>query len=168
MSRMFSFCLDGSALAKRYVPENGSALVDFVLDNVAEHRLYFLNVGLAEVVSVLVRKKNAGALTAADFSQALLDLDREIVRSPGKHLLAFDSPLAIDALPLIVKHSVNATDALVLRVALDVAQDLRSRGDDFVLVASDQRLLRAAQAEGLATFNPETQDQAALTALVGP
>jgi hypothetical protein len=36
------------------------------------------------------------------------------------------------------------------------------------LVASDQRLLRAAQAEGLPTFDPETQDQAALGALTGP
>jgi hypothetical protein len=35
------------------VPEQGSALVDFVLDGVAEHRLYVLNVGLAEVVSVV-------------------------------------------------------------------------------------------------------------------
>jgi hypothetical protein len=33
-------------------------------------------------------------------------------------------------------------------------------------VASDQRLLRAAAAEGLATFNPETQSQAELDALI--
>jgi hypothetical protein len=37
-----------------------------------------------------------------------------------------------------------------------------------VLVASDQRLLRAAQAQGLNTFNPETQDRAALAPLLGP
>jgi hypothetical protein len=36
---MTSFCLDGSALAKRYVPETGSVLVDFILDNVPEPRL---------------------------------------------------------------------------------------------------------------------------------
>jgi predicted nucleic acid-binding protein len=104
-----SFCLDGIALAKRYVPESGSALVDFVLDQVAEHRIYIL----------------------------------------------------------IVRHAINATDAIVLRVALDIAQYLRSGGDDLVLVASDLRLLRAAQAEGLLTFNPESKDQAALAVLVG-
>ena len=60
---MMSFCLDGSALAKRYVPEAGSVLMDFILDNVSEDRLYLLNIGFAEVVSVLVRKKNAGAIT---------------------------------------------------------------------------------------------------------
>jgi hypothetical protein len=52
--------------------------------------------------------------------------------------------------------------------ALGLAQYLRNRGDDLVLVASDLRLLVAAQAEGLFTFNPETQGQAALATLVGP
>ncbi len=165
---MVSFFLDGSALAKRYVPENGSALMDFVLDHVAEPRLYILNVGYAEVASVLVRKKNIGTLSAARFSQALLDLEREVVRSLGKHLLSFDNSVAAEAIALIVGHSVNSTDAIALRVALDVAQHLRSQGDDLVLVASDQRLLRAAQAEGLVTFDPESLDQAALAALMGP
>lgn len=56
----------------------------------------------------------------------------------------------------------------MLRVALDVAHPLRNQRDDLVLVASDQRLLRAARAEGLVTFNPETQDQAALATLLNP
>jgi hypothetical protein len=63
---------------------------------------------------------------------------------------------------------VNSTDALALKSALAFARRLRGTGDDLVLVASDQRLLRAAQAEGLTTFNPETQDHAALAALMRP
>jgi uncharacterized protein len=168
MSRMHSFFLDGSALAKRYVPENGSALVDLILDTVAEQRIYLLNVGYAEVASVLVRKKNAGVLSAATFQQALLALEREVIRSLGKHLLSFDNSVASDAVAFIVKHATNSTDAIVLRVALDIAQFLRVGSDDLVLVASDQRLLRAAQAEGLITFNPESQDQVALATLIGP
>lgn len=165
---MASFCLDGSVLAKRYVPEMGSALMDFLFENVPEHRLYLVNVGAAEVVSVLVRKRNAGTLSGAEFSQAILELDSEVIQSPAKHLLTFDNAVVIDALVYILMHAINATDAIVLRVALDVAQHLRQQGDDLVLVASYQRLLRAAQAEGLITFNPETQDQAALATLVGP
>jgi predicted nucleic acid-binding protein len=165
---MASFCLDGSALAKRYVPEPGSALVDFILDSVPEDRIYVLNVGAAEVVSVLVRRRNVGTVSAADFSQLILELESEVIQSPAKHLLAFDNSVVIDALAYIMIHSINATDAVILRVAVDVAQHLRNQGDELVLVASDQRLLRAAQAEGLVTFNPETQDQAALATLVGP
>ncbi|HEX7449833.1 MAG TPA: hypothetical protein VF306_19900 [Pirellulales bacterium] len=76
---MRSFFLDGSALAKRYAPETGSDLVDFILDNVPEDRILLLNVGAAEVVSVLVRKRNAGALSAADYSQAIVELESEII-----------------------------------------------------------------------------------------
>jgi predicted nucleic acid-binding protein len=165
---MVSCFLDGSALAKRYVPETGSALVDFILENVAEHRIYILNIGFAEVVSVLVRKNNAGALSGGQFSQALLAFEQEVIQSLGKHLLAFDNCVAADALAFIVKHSINASDAILLRVAKGVRDHLRTEGDDLVLVAADLRLLRAAQAEGLSTFNPESQDHAALAALVGP
>ncbi|HJT35388.1 MAG TPA: type II toxin-antitoxin system VapC family toxin [Pirellulales bacterium] len=165
---MRSFFLDGSALAKRYAPETGSALIDFILDNVAEHHIFLLNVGAAEVVSVLIRKRNAGALSVADYNQAIVELESEIIRSPAKHVLAFDNAVVIDAFAYIMAHSINATDAIMLRVALDVAHHLRNQRDDLVLVASDQRLLRAAQAEGLVTFNPEKQDQASLATLVSP
>ena len=70
---MMSFCLDGSPLASADVPEAGSVLMDFIFDNVPEDRLYLLNIGFAEVVSVLVRKKNAGAITDRQFGQALLE-----------------------------------------------------------------------------------------------
>jgi predicted nucleic acid-binding protein len=165
---MRCFCLDGSALAKRYAPESGSALVDLVLDFVGEDRIYILNIGYAEVVSVLVRKKNAGTLSVADFVQALLDFEQEVIRSLGKHLLSFENHVASGALALIVKHSINSTDAILLRVAMDVDQHLRGHGDELVLVSSDQRLVRAAGAEGLSTFDPESQDQAALSVLMGP
>jgi predicted nucleic acid-binding protein len=165
---MHSFCIDGSALAKRYVAEPGTALMDLLLQGVAEDRIYIVNICYAEVVSVLVRKKNTGMLSVANFNAALVGLKQEVIQSLGKHLLSFDNSVATNALVLIDKHAINATDAIILRVAQDVAQYLRGRGDDLVLVASDQRLLRAAQAEGLVTFNPETQDQATLAALVGP
>jgi predicted nucleic acid-binding protein len=163
-----SFFLDGSALAKRYVAEPGTPLLDHLFDHVAADRLFVLNVGLAEVVSILVRRKNAGTLSAATFSLALLHLGHEIIHAPTLRKLEPTNSLVVAALTHIPNHSVNATDAIVLHATLGLAQERRSRGDDLTLVASDQRLLRAAQAEGLGTFNPELQDQAALALLVGP
>jgi predicted nucleic acid-binding protein len=165
---MNSFFLDGSALAKRYVAERGTPLVDHLLNHVAADRLIVLNVGFAEVVSILVRRKNAGLLSGATFSQAVIHLGREIIHAPNLRKVEPTNPLVIAALNYIEKHSINSTDAIVLHAALGIAQVLRNSGDDLVLVASDQRLLRAAQAEGLTTFDPETQDQAALAALIGP
>jgi len=162
------FFLDGSALAKRYVAEPGTPLIDDLLDHVAMDRLVVLNIGFAEVVSVLVRRRNAGLLSDATFSQALIHLGQEIIHATNLRKVEPTNSLVIAALIHIQNHSVNATDALVLHAALGLPQHLRGRGDDLVLVASDQRLLRAAQAEGLVTFDPESQDQAALALLVGP
>jgi predicted nucleic acid-binding protein len=163
-----SFYLDASALAKRYVPETGSALVDAILDAKPVRPLFVLNVGAGEVVSILVRKRNAGLLSAADFNQALASFDAEIIVAAQVTKLPVTNRLATSSFPLIDAHSINSNDAILLKSALNIARRLRTAGDDLVLVASYRRLLRAAQAEGLSTFNPESQDQAALAALMGP
>jgi len=160
-----AFYLDASAVAKRYAPEVGSTLLDHLFAHVQADRLHVFAAGIAEVVSVLVRKRNAGRISAAVFGQALLDLGAEIIRRAVRKPAA-DIGLVTAALPLIVSHSINGTDALVLCSALREAGTRRTGGDDLVLVASDQRLLRAARAEGLLTFDPETQSQSELDALL--
>ena len=163
-----SFCLDSSALAKRYVPEKGSVPVHAILDSVGGSQIHVLNVGAGEVISIFVRKRNARAISADDFDDAMLNFKAEIVHAAGVKKTSVSSRLAFSSFPLIVAHSINSTDAITLKSALALARKLRKTGDDLVLVASDQRLLRAAQAEGLATFNPEIQDAAALAPLLPP
>jgi predicted nucleic acid-binding protein len=163
-----SFYLDASALTKRYIPEKGYALVNTIVNNVPPSRIHFLNIGAGEILSVLVRRRNAGALSIANFQQAVVNFNAEIVRWTAVTRASVTTRLVATSLPLIIAHSINSTDALILKSALAIARKLRRAGDDLALVASDQRLLRAAQAEGVITFNPETQDQAALAALIGP
>jgi hypothetical protein len=107
-------------------------------------------------------------ISDAYFAQALLDFETEIVQAAAVRKMSVSNRLALSAFPLIVAHSINSTDAVTLTSALALARKLRAKGDDLVLVASDQRLLRAAQAEGLITFNPESQDHAALSVLLAP
>ncbi len=165
---MNSFYLDASALVKRYVLEKGSPHVHAILDGVPHNRIFLLNVGAGEVVSILVRKRNAGSISTASFGQAYVDFEAEVLRAADIRKQSVSNRLALSSFPLIVAHSINSTDAIMLRSAFVIARKLRAGGDDLVLVASDQRLLRAAQAEGLITFNPESQDHAALAALIGP
>jgi hypothetical protein len=133
---------------------------------VSQDNFLLLNVGVAEVVSILVRKQNGGQITAATFAQTLLDLNAEIVAAAVVQKLVADNSLVADDLALIIRHSINATDAILLRSALDVAAILRMQGDDLILLASDHRLLRAAQTEGLLIFNPEANTTADLDALL--
>jgi predicted nucleic acid-binding protein len=163
-----AFYFDASSLGKRYVPEKGSAQVDAILDAVPHGRIYLLNIGVGEVLSILVRKRNAGSISAAYFGRIVAAFESEIVHAADVSKQPVNKRLVFSSLPLIVAHSINSTDAVLLKSALVLARRLRAAGDDLVLVASDQRLLRAAGSEGLSTFNPESQDRAALAAFLGP
>jgi predicted nucleic acid-binding protein len=119
-------------------------------------------------MSILVRKRNAGIISVAEFGHAVATFDAEIVRAKDITKVSVTSRLITASFPLIVAHSINSTDAITLKSALAIARRLRSAGDDLVLVSSDQRLVRAAQAEGLMTVDPETQNQTALAAILAP
>ena len=163
---MHYFYFDASALAKRYSHESGSNLVNFLFDRAPLERLKCLTLGGLEVFWILVRKRNDGRITANSFSQAVVNLNSEVLADDSDFELLLPSSLLSEAMDLIDRHSINSTDALILCSALEVGQRLRSQGDDLVLVASDRRLLRAASAEGMPIFNPETESQQVLSALI--
>jgi predicted nucleic acid-binding protein len=162
------FLLDASALVKRYTLETGAALVDHLFARATTARLMCVMVGAAEVVAALVRKRNRGLITPAIFTATLAQFSYEVLNAVGFAKLPSDNALILASIRLVIKYGINSTDAIVLHSALTVAAQARALGNHLVLVTSDQRLLKAAQAEGLLTFDPETQDQAALDALLGP
>jgi predicted nucleic acid-binding protein len=161
------FLLDGSALVKRFAPEPGTALVDHLFTQASRDQLTCLMIGAAETAATLVRKRNQGVLTPAIFAAAATELSAEVVFATGFFKFASDNVTITRSIPLSEKHAINATDAIVLQTALQSAAQLRPAGNDLVLVACDYRLLRAAQAERLLTFDPENQTQAELDALLG-
>jgi hypothetical protein len=59
--------LDASTLAKRYVPEPGTAGMNYVWARLPPDRLVVFGVGMAEVVSILVRARN-GAVSRPPIS----------------------------------------------------------------------------------------------------
>ena len=161
---MYYFYFDASALVKRYTQEIGSDKVNFLFNNVPLNRIMCLILGVVELFWVCVRKKNDGRITNLDFSQAWINLNYEVIDNQSDFkTISVPDPLVLDSMRLIETHSLNSVDAIVLRAALNIAAELRDTGDTLVLVASDQRLLRAAHAEGLQIFNPETDSQQTLT-----
>lgn len=163
---MTRLLFDASALAKRYVPEKGTSSVNRLFAMVPLRRMSCLMLGAGEVAAVLVRRHNEGKIANEAFARAYRELLHEVVRSSQFNTLSFSNDEIEAALPYLQKHGLNITDALLLRIALDLRAALRPTGDGLVLVASDQRLLRAAGAEGLETLNPETQPEADLDALL--
>ncbi len=162
------FLFDGSALVKRYFPEPGSALVNHLFARASRDRLTCLMIGAAEAAATLVRKRNQGFLTPAAFTTAIGKLRAEVIDAADFFKFASDNATITRSIWLSDTHAINATGAIVLQTAVQSASPMRSGGNDLVLVASDHRLLRAAHAERLLTFDPEYQTQAELDALLGP
>ena len=161
---MYLFYFDASALVKRYTREVGSDTINFLFANVPLSRMHCLTIGTLEVFWICVRKKNDGRITDHQFIRAVTHLKGEVVNSyTDFKTISVPDPLVLNSMSLIETHSLNSVDAMVLRSTLDIAIELHNTGDTLVLVASDQRLLRAAQTEGLLVFNPEIDSQQTLT-----
>lgn len=157
---MYYFYFDASALAKRYTDEVGSDKIDFFFDNVPLERLSCLTIGAMEVFWICVRKRNDGRITSHQFERATTHLRHEVINSQSNFkTISVPDSLVWESMDLIETHSLNSVDAMVLRSALDIGTRLRNIDDTLVLVASDQRLLRAARTEGLQVFNPEVDSQ---------
>ncbi|MGH9751274.1 MAG: type II toxin-antitoxin system VapC family toxin [Blastocatellia bacterium] len=153
-------------MAKRYVHEIGTPLVNHLFNQAQAASMVCLLESIGEVISVFVRGRNAKLISATMFRQVSLRFDREITYRNDVEKIRPKKLQVIDSWKLIEKHSINSSDAIILRCALYRAALLRAGGDDLILVSSDLRLIRAAKAEGLITFNPETDDQQTLDSLI--
>ena len=83
----------------------------------------------------------------------VINIESDFETVPAQNVLIWES------IGLMDTHSINSVDAILLCSALDIANNLRDEGNEIVLIALDQRLLRAAQTEELLCFNPETDSQ---------
>jgi predicted nucleic acid-binding protein len=145
---------DASALAKRYFTEEGSPTVNALFAQVTPHDMASTPWGYAETYSILLRRHNQGTIDAAAFTNAANLLRAEIIEISDFTLLSLTDAHVFDSLEIMYRHHLNATDATILALLLVTLPSPIPA--DFVLIAADQRLLRAANAEGMRTLNPAT------------
>lgn len=74
--------------------------------------------------------------------------------------LTVDENAVLSGLSLMQTHNINSVDAALLATVLRYVHALPSVAPVCILVAADQRLLRAARAEGILTINPEMMSAA--------
>lgn len=160
------FWLDASAIAKRYAPETGSPLMNRLFDLTPATSLVCLLEGIGEVISILVRVRNRGDLSANKFRQTMSRFNLEIIRNNDIEKHSADLIQVTTSWQWIERHSLNSTDSIILQCVLDKADEFRPDGHNLVLVSADVRLIRAAVATGIQTFNPETDAQTELDALL--
>lgn len=130
---------DSSALAKRYVEEEHSAIVRRWLDAPAcTSRLTEV-----EVASALARRTREGVLEPEERDRLLADLERDT----GEMLLVELSPdITRAARRILLRHALRASDAIHIASCLALRAELEA---DLPFVAFDAWLQAAARAEGL-------------------
>lgn len=148
---------DASALVKRYSLEPGTALVNEVFRLIPAERMLCATLGMLEVASILLRKRNDGRLKRKRYQQAMTEFKSEVLDSNRFLAAQVSDRLMRASLKLLLRHNLNATDAVILRSALDWRDFLQHSGEDLMVWTADQRLARAAEAEGLTVFNPEVE-----------
>ena len=111
--------------------------------------------GYSETFAALLRKHNKGSLSARAFSAAQAALRNEVIDEPEFVVIGLEFDDVLDGIDLIQRHDLNSTDGAILQALLKRAGLMRPAIAS-VLVASDQRLLRAGKAEGLEVIDPES------------
>jgi len=153
---MNCFYLDASAYVKYYYPEPGSDIVVALVDEPGDarsRRLIVTSMAIAETVAVLNRRRNELRMPDGEYGAVIARLFADVEQFT--HWRIHDDDL-LDATALIPAHNLNASDALHLHTALQLDHILdRTQQSCVVMVASDRRLLRAADAEGMNALDPE-------------
>ena len=163
---MIYFWLDANAMAKRYIVEKGTPLINHFFDNVSANRIICLFDSMDETRFVIAKKRNEGKITQSEFQQAIQQFEDEVVNSTEVVQVHATVNQKKAARQLIHDYPINSTDAYILQCALDKANQLRTAGHDLILVSSDKRLLNAARRQDLRRFDPETDSQTALDILM--
>ena len=159
---MVYFWLDANAIAKRYVVESGTPLINYFFTRVSAERIICLFDSMDEARFVIVKYRNRGDITLAEFNQAIQQFETEVVNSTQVVQMHATANQKEAARQLIHDYPINSADAYILRCALDKVNQLRTVGDDLILISSDKKLLNAARSERLIAFNPETENQTSL------
>ena len=150
---MADYYADSSVLVKRHIAEIGSAWVRALVDPALGNLITTMHISVVEVYSALNRRVREATLTPADYVRMVADFD---ALCGGQYTLVdFTGSIAARARDLLEQHPLRAYDAVQLASALVVNDVLVATGlPALTFLAADDRLVRAALAEGLAAENP--------------
>ncbi|MBI3760315.1 MAG: type II toxin-antitoxin system VapC family toxin [Chloroflexi bacterium] len=154
---MAFYYFDASALVKRYVSELGSLWVNRIIDEVDADGLNTNHVYLSRVSQT----EGAAAFSILERTGRISQRTRDLVysRLTGElnslfRIIEVAPATFQQAAELTQRHPLKAYDAVQLAVALEVHNLLNQHSIALTFVSGDSTLLKAAQAEGLATDNP--------------
>lgn len=154
---MTTFYLEASAFVKRYLAEQGTEVLDALLDKRAPGDFIASSVfSTLEIRAAINRQAHSGRFRRYPLGNLLFTLGLD-ARSLALSFTLDDSVVE-SAFSLVYKHHLRAGDALHLSYALLLKEATSVSGESLIVLTSDKELLAACQAEGIGTLNPEDAD----------
>lgn len=148
-----TYYLDTSALGKRYVNEIGSTWTRALTTPAAGHAIVTARITMAEIYSVLARRKREGSVPTA---ACIVAAQAFALHSVTEYqFIEMDMTIISEARDLLDRYPLRAYDAVQLGSAIVANHALiLHKLPPLIFVSADDRLIQAALAEGLATENP--------------
>jgi uncharacterized protein len=144
------YYLETSALVKLYVREVGTERLLRLTARASNHRFSVLALARVEMHSAIRRRQREGDIDASAADLLLSQFEQHLESRFIKQVLN-DSLIDL-ATSLVNRHALRAYDAVQLAGCMMLKEN--SASDEPNFVCSDQRLLQAAEGEGLACFDP--------------
>jgi uncharacterized protein len=135
--------LDSSALAKRYVQEEGSDAMDQIFERAekGEESVFFSTWNVGELAVVFDKYERDGLLEAKSVMMAFLSEVKRLGKARSAEVVPISGSLIAEAVALTLKHHIYIADALQVVSCRTVT--------DAGFVTADRRLTGVARVEGL-------------------
>lgn len=143
---------DTSALVKRYCEETGTDVVDELVES-QQTTVVLTSLSVIESVSAFRRKYNTGDVSRSVVNELIADFFREALSE--FLLMSMEESLFEHSFELILEDDLRTLDSLQLSAAVSVSEQV----DELTFVCADDELVEVAEARGLDTFNPNTDDE---------
>jgi uncharacterized protein len=151
---MADYYADSSVLVKRHVREAGTDWFRMLADPASGQVITTARISEVEVSSALNRRVREAVLTAHQYAEVAADFSALCLTE--YQFIELTPAVAARARHLLEQHVLHAYDAVHLASALTAHDSLVSAGlAASVFISSDDRLLAAAQLEGLPVDNPK-------------
>lgn len=144
---------DTSALLKFYVNEVGSNWVQTLLSSSTKPIVFISNLTLVEARCAFARRLRDGTLSSATHAKLISAFIYDVTYN--YQIINVISTIIESACQLADKHPLRAYDAVQLATALLLDKQLRQANKQPLnFISADNNLITIAQAEGVATENP--------------
>ncbi len=151
---MATYFADSSGLVKRHVSEIGSQWFSQIADAQTGNTIIISRLSISEVFSAFNRRQRELSLSQADYQKVAQDF--EDYCQTQYQIIEITEEVSEKSRGLLEKYPLRASDSIQLASAVSTNENLKQENfPELIFLASDQKILDAANSENLQNDNPQ-------------